>query len=177
MQRGSGPLTVEIEVVDAELGESQVEVFLDELGVVRVVPELGGDEEFLALYDGGDDFLERRADFILVLVDESGVDVSVSVTDSVLDLTYQREIRIRDGSVIRTRDTDTYGVLDFLWLREPGAEADLSDGGTGGELEDLAEGHGSWWWDGMGERERGWTDDCFYMFPWGGRLACDTTCV
>lgn len=117
---------------------------------MRVVPELGGDEELLALYDGGDDLLERRTDLILVLVDEGGVDVPVSVTDGVLDLTYQCEIRICDGSVIRTRDT--HGVLDFLGLGEPGAEADLSDGCTGGELEDLAEGHGGWWWDGMGER-------------------------
>lgn len=175
-------LTVEIEVVDAELGESQVEVFLDELGVVRVVPELGGDEELLALYDGGDDLLERRADFILVLVDEGSVDVPVSVTDGVLDLTYRCEIRIRDGSVIRTRDT--YGVLDFLGLGEPGAEADLSDGCTGGELEDLSEGHGGWWWDGMGEREkevrereRGWTDDELLLYGSLGAMACDTTCV
>lgn len=72
---------------------------------MRVVPELGGDEEFVAFYDGGDDLLERRADFILVLVDEGGVDVPVSVTDSVLDLTYRREIRNQDLRRISYQDT------------------------------------------------------------------------
>ncbi len=109
-------LTVEIEVVDAELGERQVEVFLDELGVVGVVPELGGDEELLAFDDGGDDLLERRADFILVLVDEGGVDVPVSVTDSVLDLTYRCEIRNQDSQRISYQDT-RYGYVRRSRLR------------------------------------------------------------
>ena len=36
----------------------------------------------------------------------------------------------------------TYGVLDFLGLRQPGTEAELRDGGAGGQGEALLERHG-----------------------------------
>lgn len=49
----SGPVDeVEVEVVGIELLESVVEVGLDELGAVGVAPELGDEEELLAV-DGG----------------------------------------------------------------------------------------------------------------------------
>ena len=55
-------LTVEVDVVELELLERLVELLLDELRLVRRVPELGGDEDLLALRYGGDDLLQRRTD-------------------------------------------------------------------------------------------------------------------
>ena len=55
-------LTVEVDVVEAELLERLVELDLDELGLVRGVPELGRDEELLALHYRGDHLLQRAAD-------------------------------------------------------------------------------------------------------------------
>ena len=50
--------TVKVDVVELELLKRLVELLLDELGLVRRVPELGGDEEFLALHDGRNDLLQ-----------------------------------------------------------------------------------------------------------------------
>ena len=47
---------------------------------------LRGDVELLTLDDGGDDFLEGCTDFVLVLVDQGSIDVSVSIANGVLDL-------------------------------------------------------------------------------------------
>ena len=54
--------TVKVDVVELELLERLVELLLDELGLVRRVPELGGDEELLALHDGWDDLLQCTPD-------------------------------------------------------------------------------------------------------------------
>lgn len=43
---------VDVEVLRLELGEGQVEVGLDELGAVRVVPQLGDEDDFLARDSG-----------------------------------------------------------------------------------------------------------------------------
>ena len=51
-----------------------------------VVPELGRDEQLLALHDRGDDTLERGPDLLLILVDQRTVDVPVPVADGDLDL-------------------------------------------------------------------------------------------
>lgn len=100
-----GPVDeVEVEVVEAELGERVVEGSLDEGGLVGIVPELGCDEELVALDDGGDDLLERGADLVLVLVDLGQVQVTVASLDGNLD-----------------------GVLDLSGLGEPRAETDLGD--------------------------------------------------
>lgn len=50
------------------------------------VPELGRDEELLALDDARDDLLQRRADLVLVLVHGREVKVAVAVLNSVLNL-------------------------------------------------------------------------------------------
>ena len=55
-------LTVEVDVVELELLERLVELLLDELRLVRRVPELGGDEDLLALRYGGDDLLQPAPD-------------------------------------------------------------------------------------------------------------------
>ena len=60
--------TVEIKVLETELLEGLIELSLDEVRLVRRVPELGGDEEFLAGDDGRDDFLECTTDLVLVFV-------------------------------------------------------------------------------------------------------------
>ena len=54
--------TVKVDVVELELLERLVELLLYELGLVRCVPELGGDEELLALHDGWDDLLQCASD-------------------------------------------------------------------------------------------------------------------
>ena len=54
--------TVKVDVVELELLERLVEFLLNEFGLVRRVPELGGDEELLALYDGWDDLLQCASD-------------------------------------------------------------------------------------------------------------------
>ena len=54
--------TVEIDVVELKLLERLVELLLNELGLVRRVPELGGDEEFFTLHDGWDDLLQCAPD-------------------------------------------------------------------------------------------------------------------
>ena len=54
--------TVKVDVVELELLERLVELLLDEFGLVRCVPELGGDEELFALHDGWDDLLQCASD-------------------------------------------------------------------------------------------------------------------
>lgn len=49
--------TVQVKVIDTELLEGQVQILLDILRIVMVVPQLRGDEELLSLDDGGDDLL------------------------------------------------------------------------------------------------------------------------
>ena len=60
--------TIEIKVAKTELLEGLVECRLDEVGLMRRVPELGSDEELLAGDDGRDDFFECPTDLVLVLV-------------------------------------------------------------------------------------------------------------
>jgi hypothetical protein len=83
---------------------------------MRVVPELGGDEELLALDDGGDDLFERGADLVLVLVDERAVYVAVPVANSVLDLSDPRDVNIRTVRQVMGKREMTYRVLDLLGL-------------------------------------------------------------
>ena len=54
--------TIKVDVVELELLERLVELLLNELGLVRRVPELGGDEEFFTLHDGWDDLLQCTPD-------------------------------------------------------------------------------------------------------------------
>ena len=60
--------TIEIKIAKAELPESLIELNFDEMGLVRGVPEFGGDKELLAGDNGRDDFLECPADRVLILV-------------------------------------------------------------------------------------------------------------
>ena len=82
-----------IEIVELELGESIVESGLNVFGTVAVVPELGGDEDVLAL-QAGDLFqglLDPLGDLLLVLVDLGQVEVAVAglegLEDALADLT------------------------------------------------------------------------------------------
>jgi len=78
--------TVKIKIIDAKLGESLIELLLYLVGLMSVVPELGGDEELLALDNRRNDFLQSTADLILILVDHREVEVTVSIADSDFDL-------------------------------------------------------------------------------------------
>ena len=78
--------TIEVDVVQAELAETLVELLLDVLGRVVVVPELGRDKELFALHDLGNDTLQGGTDFVLVLVDQSTVNVPVACADGNFNL-------------------------------------------------------------------------------------------
>ena len=60
--------TVKVDVVELELLERLVELLLDKLGLVRRVPELGGDEELLTLHDGWDDLLQCAPDLSFAIM-------------------------------------------------------------------------------------------------------------
>lgn len=66
------PLTIEIQIIESELLERLIELFLDKLWGVVVVPELGGDEELITLHDGRNDLLEGstnlRNDFSMLML-------------------------------------------------------------------------------------------------------------
>ena len=78
--------TVEIKIVETKLLKGLVELSLDEVRLVRRVPELGGDEELLAGDDGGDDFFECPTDLVLVLIYPGEVEVAITIPDGDLDL-------------------------------------------------------------------------------------------
>lgn len=78
--------TVKIKIIDAKLGESLIKLLLYLVGLMSVVPELGGDEELLALDNRRNDFLQSTANLILILVDHREVEVTVSTADSDFDL-------------------------------------------------------------------------------------------
>ena len=60
--------TVKVDVIELELLECLVELLLDQLGLVRRVPELGGDEEFFTLHDGWDDLLQCAPDLSFAIM-------------------------------------------------------------------------------------------------------------
>lgn len=92
---------VQVEVVGAELLQRRVKVGLDVLGAVRVVPQLGRDEDVLA---GNAGVLDARSDLILVAVNEGSIDMLVASLEGLCD-----------------------GLLDLSRLGLPGAEAELGD--------------------------------------------------
>ena len=82
---------VQVEVVEAELSQAVVESFCDVLGAMLRVPQLGYDEEILALdTELGEGLLERSSDLLLVAVDLCQINVLVAglegLVDSSLDL-------------------------------------------------------------------------------------------
>lgn len=70
---------VEVEVVGAEVLPRGIERRLDIVGVERIVPELGGDEEFFA---GDAGILDCVADGSFGAVDARCVDVAVVCLES-----------------------------------------------------------------------------------------------
>lgn len=78
--------TVEIKVLETELFKSLVELSLDEMRLVRTIPELGCNEELFTGDDGRDDFLEGTTDLVLVLVNPGEVKVTITISDGNLYL-------------------------------------------------------------------------------------------
>lgn len=76
-----------VEVVKTKLLKSVVESTGNLLGAVLVVPELGGDEDILALQAGNlsESLLETLADLALVLVDLGQVEVTVAGLEGLVD--------------------------------------------------------------------------------------------
>jgi hypothetical protein len=79
-------LTVEIQVIQAQLLERQIELLLYICGLVASVPKLARDEEFFASYDGWDNPFERCSYFFLIPVNERKVDMPVSGSNCSLNL-------------------------------------------------------------------------------------------
>ena len=101
----------EVQVVRLEFLAGRIEGFLD-TGIIKttssdilpklVRPDLGGDEDLLAIDSGG---LEGISDFLLVAIEDGCVDVSVSCLEGPLD-----------------------GFFDFAALRRIGPKSDLGHG-------------------------------------------------
>lgn len=76
---------VQVEVVEAELSKTVVEGRSDVLGSVLRVPELGGDEEVLALDALAESLLEGVGDLLLVAVHLGQVNVLVAGLERLVD--------------------------------------------------------------------------------------------
>lgn len=76
-----------VEVVQTKLLQGIVQRGLNLLGLVAVVPQLGGDEDVLALQAGdlGEGLLDALADLALVLVDLGQVQVAVAGLEGLVD--------------------------------------------------------------------------------------------
>ena len=98
-----------------------------------MVPQFGGNEQLLALYNGGDHPLQRGTDFLLVLIDQSAIDVPVAVADGSLDLPRTLTLGIGMSSSYKA---STYRVLNLTGLREPCSQTNLRELLAGGERND-----------------------------------------
>jgi hypothetical protein len=78
--------TVEIQILQTKERERLVELFLNQLWLMRCIPEFGGDEKFLALDDRRDNFLQSGTDFVLVLIAHREIEMSITVSDGMLNL-------------------------------------------------------------------------------------------
>lgn len=77
---------VEVEVVQLQLGEGVVQGLLDVLRAVGVVPQLGGDEEVLALdAELLDALVQALGNLLLVLVDLGQIEVAVASLEGLVD--------------------------------------------------------------------------------------------
>lgn len=77
---------VQVKVIEAELGKAVVEGVCDMLGTVLRVPELGDDEEILALdSELAESLLEGSGDLLLVAVDLGKVNVLVAGLEGFVD--------------------------------------------------------------------------------------------
>jgi len=103
-RRREAPLSLvsatHIKVLELELLEGVVEGGRDVLGVVLVVPELGGDEDVLAAQAGDVDegALDALADLALVLVDLGEVEVAVARLEGLVDAVADLARRSRSGA-------------------------------------------------------------------------------
>ena len=80
-------LATHVEVLKAELSQGIVQSLLDVLGAVLVVPQLGGDEEVLALEAGdlSEGLLHAIGDLLLVLIDLGEIEVLVAGLEGLVD--------------------------------------------------------------------------------------------
>ncbi len=88
VREGNGPVDeVEVEVFKAELGKGVVEGGRHILGLVAVVPQLGGDEDVLTLQARhlSKGTLEALANLLLVLVDLGQIEMTVSGLEGLVD--------------------------------------------------------------------------------------------
>lgn len=81
-----GLRTVKVNVVQAELAQSLVELLLDILRGVIVVPKFRSNEELFTLHNGRNHPLQCGTNFVLILVDQSTVNMPVAGTDGNFDL-------------------------------------------------------------------------------------------
>ena len=73
---------VQVDVFKLELLQAPAECALDVLALI--LPEFGGDKDFLSLDTGLEGLLESLSDGLLILIDAGGVDVTVAMGDNSL---------------------------------------------------------------------------------------------
>lgn len=109
---------VQIQIRDTQIVQRLVQRRLNILRRMLGIPQLAGQEDLLARHTR---VLDSLADFRLVAIDSSAVDVTISLSQ---------------GGFNR--------ALDFVWGSLPGAESDGGDLGAGVEGEVGREGHFVW---------------------------------
>lgn len=111
-----------IKVVELQLLERLVQGSLDLLGPVAVVPELGGDEDVLALQAGDvvEGLLDALGDLGLVLVDLGQVEVAVAGLEGLVDAGANLARRGLPGAVAEGWDLVARGEGESLSERHFG---------------------------------------------------------
>jgi len=128
---------VQVEVVEAELSKAVVEGGSDVVGSVLRVPELGGDEDVLALDALAESSLEGVGNLLLVAVDLGQIDVLVAGLEGLvnggLDLA---------GLSLPCTESQLTGLLLVETHKACAAAAeDSRDRGAGVELDSTSERH------------------------------------
>lgn len=127
--------TVKIEKIKAKQSEGLVELLLYQMRLMSIVPELGRDEELLALDDGRNYFLQSTANLFLVLINHRKVEMTISVANSDFDLEYMMS---NGGRVMLT----TYRFLHLTGFGQPSTEPNSRKLVSIGQSDRLAKRHG-----------------------------------
>ena len=126
--------TVKIEKIKAKLSEGLVELLLYHVWLMSIVPELGRDEEFLALDNGRNYFLQSTTDLFLVFVNHRKVEMAISVANSDFDLECMMS---NGGQAVLT----TYRFLHLARFGQPSTEPDPRKLVSIGQSDRLAKRH------------------------------------
>jgi len=127
--------TVKIEKIKTKLSKGLIELLLYHVWLMGIVPELGRDEELLALDNGRNYFLQSTTDLFLVLVNHRKVEMTISVANSDFDL----ECMMSNG---RWVVLITYRFLYLAGFGQPSTKPDPRHLVSIGQSDRLAKRHG-----------------------------------